>query len=148
MTATTPPTNDAALPPGPTIGNYAKAINSTIILSLGALGAAFQDGSINTTEWLMILIAFLGGVSTVAVPLRYSFLRGYGKLGVTALTAAVTQLITALQDGGGVSSAEWVFVLTTFFMSIGSVWASPNAALSDALRNTVNPATGFARRAY
>jgi hypothetical protein len=119
------------------IGNFAKSINAVIILVLGAFGTALADGNgVNTVEWWMIILAFLGGLANLAVPLKYRVLNSYGKLAVTALAAGVTQVISAYQDGGGIVGSEWVTVLITFFSAITSVYVSPNAAKSDALRIT------------
>lgn len=121
------------------LGNYAKAINAAIILVLGVLVTGLEDGSLTTVEIVMLVIAALRGVIAIGVKPEWGKFGIYLPLLLTALIGALTQLITALQDGAdGVSPAEWASIAVVFFTAVASTYATPNAKKSDALKNLSN----------
>jgi hypothetical protein len=122
------------------MGKYGKQINAAIILVLGVFVVALADGSVNTVEWLMAAVAALRGVLLFGVRPEWGKVGVYLPVIITALIGAVTQIITALQDGGGFSSAEGIGAAIVFFTAIGSTFGTSNAVESDALRTPVREA--------
>ena len=119
-----------------TLGTYAKGINAAIILVLGVLVTGFEDGSLNTIEYIACVVALLRGVLNFGVRPEWGKVGVYLPLILTALIGAATQLTVALQDGEGFSQPELITVLVVFFTALGSTFATSNARLSDA----INPA--------
>lgn len=123
------------------IGLYAKALNATVILVLGVFVTAYtSDTGVTMVTWVMAGVALLRGALAFGVRPEWGKYGIYVPLILTALIAALTQLITALQDGTGLGTPDILSILVVFFTSIGSSYATPNAKRSDALKSLPNAA--------
>lgn len=115
-----------------------KALNAALLLVLGTLLVAVEDGSISTWEWVFIAVAALRGVLAFGVRPELGKFGVYLPLVVTGLVGALSQLGTVLQDGGTISLYEGVSAAIVFVSAMTSTYVTPDAKISDALVPTVD----------
>jgi len=116
-----------------------KALNAAIILVLGTIMVAIQDGSINLIEWLMVGLAIVRGALAFGPQPQWGKFGIYFPLFLTGLIGAITQLITVLQDGGSLGAYEVVGALIVFVSAMASTYQTPEAVVSDVLRTGAVP---------
>src|SRR5690349_1427662 len=114
-----------------------KALNAAIILVLGTAMVAVQDGSINTIEIIMLVIAGLRGALAFPPKPEWGQVGVYLPLIITAVIGALTQVVTVLQDGRSLGAYEVISAIIVFVSALGSTYQTPDAAVSDALRGVV-----------
>lgn len=122
------------------IGDWAKALNGTVIAGLAAVVTAQQDGKITAGEWLGVAGTLLGAFLLVAfIRNAEAGWRRYLKAILGGLAAFVGALATGAADGGWPPSSSQLIVAVLALLNALPVWWSPNASESDQFR--------FARRA-
>lgn len=114
-----------------------KALNAAIILVLGTAMVAVQDGTLNTVEIIMLVVAALRGVAAIPPKPEWGKVGIYLPLILTAVVGALTQIITVLQDGRSLSAYEIISAVIVFVSALASTYQTPDAALSDSLRGVV-----------
>jgi hypothetical protein len=105
------------------VGYYAKAIIAVVVAFGTSFATALDDGSVNTTEWLVAVgaaVVAFGGVYAANLTIKWL---------VGAATVLIGGLVTALESGD-ISPQEWATVLVATVVAIGSIWTAPNAAQS------------------
>ena len=115
------------------IGNWAKALNGTVIATLATVVTALQNGQIERAEWFAI------GGTLLATFLAVGFVknaqRGVMRY-VKTILGGVLAFIGALATGGAVgdiSQSQWIVAIMALLTAL-PVWWSSNASDSDVFR--------------
>lgn len=99
---------------------YVKAIILAVLAAFGVLATSVDDGAISTSEVVLAVAAFVGGLGVVwAANKTIKWLVGAAVTGLTSLGAALLE--------GGVSLQEGITIAVAVVTALAAVYKSTNA---------------------
>lgn len=108
--------------------NSAQAfVGALVVLATGIASALADNSGLTWLEAGSVVLTTLGSgwVVWYCANSKYAL---YAKAIVASISALVTALIVAGEDGQGISQSEWITALVAFVVGLGFVGATPKPA--------------------
>lgn len=105
---------------------YTKAILGAMLILLGSLASAVEDGTrLTTSEIITAIVLAIGGLGAIwAAHLTVKWLVG-------GLVAFGSSIAVAMQDGTGVSTQEWLVAGVATLTALTAIYATSNTVASN-----------------